>query len=223
MNNIDLWRQAAEDIAWYRAPTQTLDSSNPPFYRWFPDGVTNACYNALDIHVEQGRGEQAALIYDSPVTDTKRQYSYRELLAEVALFAGVLAAQGVSKGDRVVIYMPMVPETLIAMLACARLGAIHSVVFGGFASNELAVRLDDAEPKVVVAASCGVEPSRVVPYKPLLDKAIELANYKPPSCVILERPMLEAELVAGRDIAWHEAMAKAEPADCVPVDANDPL
>jgi propionyl-CoA synthetase len=223
MSNIELWRQAAEDIAWYQAPTEILDSSNPPFYRWYPDGVTNACYNALDIHVEQGRGDQIALIYDSPVTDTKRQYSYRELLAEVAQFAGVLAGSGVSKGDRVVIYMPMVPETLIAMLACARLGAIHSVVFGGFASNELAVRLDDANPKVVVAASCGVEPSRLVPYKPLLDKAIELAEHKPQHCVILQRSLLEAEMVPGRDLDWQQAMAEAKPADCVPVNANDPL
>jgi propionyl-CoA synthetase len=223
MNNIDLWRQAAEDVSWYTAPTQILDSSKPPFYRWYPDGEINACYNALDVHVEQGRGEQTALIYDSPVTDTKRRYSYRELLSEVALFAGVLAAQGVNKGDRVIIYMPMVPEALIAMLACARLGAIHSVVFGGFASHELAVRLDDAKPKVVVAASCGVEPSRVVPYKPLLDQAIELATHKPACCVILQRSLMEGELKAGRDLDWDHAMGEAEPAVCVPVNSNDPL
>ena len=170
MSNTELWREAAGNIHWFETPDTVLDSENPPFYRWFPDGVTNACYNALDLHVEQGRGDQAALIYDSPVTDTKRSYSYAELLDEVSRFAGVLAAQGVGKGDRVIVYMPMVPEALIAMLACARLGAVHSVVFGGFASNELAVRIDDASPKVIVSATCGVEPSRIVPYKPLLAK-----------------------------------------------------
>lgn len=223
MSNTELWQRAAQDIYWYQAPETVLDSSNPPFYRWFPDGVTNACYNALDIHVEQGRGEQLAVIYDSPVTDTKRHYTYAQLLSEVARFAGVLAAQGVSKGDRVLVYMPMVPEALIAMLACARLGAIHSVVFGGFASNELAVRIDDASPKVIVSATCGVEPSRVVAYKPLLDNAIELAQHKPGSCVILHRPMQDATMVAGRDLDWADAVASAEPADCVPVNANDPL
>jgi propionyl-CoA synthetase len=223
MNNLELWRQVADSIHWYQAPDTVLDDSNPPFYRWYPDGVTNACYNALDVHVEQGRGDQAALIYDSPVTDTKRQYSYAELLDTVSRFAGVLAAQGVAKGDRVIVYMPMVPEALIAMLACARLGAVHSVVFGGFASNELAVRIDDAAPKVIVSASCGVEPARVVPYKPLLDEAIELAQHKPGSCVILHRPMQDATLVEGRDLDWEQAVAAAEPADCVPVNANDPL
>jgi propionyl-CoA synthetase len=223
MDNIELWQQAAKDIHWYKAPTTVLDSSNPPFYRWFPDGVTNTCYNALDVHVEQGRGEQLALIYDSPVTNTKRQYTYAQLLSEVARFAGVLKAQGVSKGDRVLVYMPMVPEALIAMLACARLGAIHSVVFGGFASNELAVRIDDATPKVIVAATCGVEPSRLVAYKPLLDGAIELARHKPGCCIILHRPMQDATMVEGRDLDWTQAMASAEPADCVPVNANDPL
>ena len=223
MTNTDLWKQAAENIHWFRAPTTVLDDSNPPFYRWYPDGVTNACYNALDLHVEQGRGDQTALFYDSPVTDTRRQYSYAQLLEEVATFAGVLAGRGVEKGDRVIVYMPMVPEALIAMLACARLGAVHSVVFGGFASNELAVRIDDATPKLIVSASCGVEPNRVVPYKPLLDEAIELAAHKPDSCVILQRPMLEASLVAGRDVDWAEATAAAKPVDCVPVNANDPL
>jgi propionyl-CoA synthetase len=223
MSDIAMWQQAAEDIFWYEKPSTVLDDSNPPFYRWYPDGVTNACYNALDIHVEQGRGDQAALIYDSPVTDSKRQYTYTELLKEVATFAGVLAGEGVTRGDRVIVYMPMVPEALIAMLACARLGAVHSVVFGGFASNELAVRIDDAAPKVIVSATCGVEPSRVVPYKPLLDGAIELAEHKPDRCVILHRPMQDATLVEGRDLDWEEAMASAEPVDCVPVNANDPL
>jgi propionyl-CoA synthetase len=223
MVNTELWRQAAENIHWFEAPATVLDDSNPPFYRWFPDGVTNACYNALDLHVAQGRGEQAALIYDSPVTDTKRRYSYAELLDEVSRFAGVLADQGVVKGDRVLVYMPMVPEALIAMLACARLGAIHSVVFGGFASNELAVRIDDAAPRVIVSATCGVEPSRIVPYKPLLDAAIGLARHKPERCVILHRPMQDADLVEGRDLDWADAMAGATPADCVPVGANEPL
>ncbi|PLW69319.1 propionyl-CoA synthetase [Pseudohalioglobus lutimaris] len=223
MSNTELWQQAAGNIHWYEAPQTVLDSSNPPFYRWFPDGTTNACYNALDLHVEAGRGDQAALIFDSPVTDTRRQYSYAQLLDEVARFAGVLAGLGVEKGDRVIVYMPMVPEALIAMLSCARLGAVHSVVFGGFASNELAVRIDDASPKVIVSASCGVEPSRIVPYKPLLDAAIDLAQHKPSGCVILHRPMQDATLVAGRDLDWEEAMATAQPAPCVPVAANDPL
>ncbi len=223
MADLERWRKAAEAIHWYEAPTQVLDDSNPPFYRWFPDGVTNACYNALDYHVARGRAEQAALVYDSPVTDTRREYSYAELLDAVARFAGVLRDNGVVKGDRVIVYMPMVPEAVIAMLACARLGAVHSVVFGGFASNELAVRIDDAAPRVVVSASCGIEPSRVVPYKPLLDGAIELATHKPERCIILQRPTLEAELIPGRDVDWASAVADAEMADCVPVAANDPL
>jgi propionyl-CoA synthetase len=223
MDNTALWEQAAQDIFWYRKPTIVLDGSAHPFDRWFPDGVTNACYNALDIHVEQGRGEQAALIYDSPVTATKRQYTYARLLGEVAKFAGVLAQQGVSKGDRVLIYMPMVPEAVIAMLACARIGAIHSVVFGGFASSELAMRIDDATPRVIVAANCGVEPSRVVPYKPLLDEAIALARHKPAHCIILHRPQLEASMVEGRDLDWAQAMDGAQPVACAPVNANDPL
>ena len=223
MSNLQLWQQAAQDIHWYESPGQVLDDSNPPFYRWFPDGSTNACYNALDLHVEQGRGEQDALIYDSPVTETKRRYSYAQLLDEVSRFAGVLASRGVEKGDRVIVYMPMVPEALIAMLACARLGAVHSVVFGGFASNELAVRIDDAAPKAIVSASCGVEPSRIVEYKPLLDAAIDLAEHKPDSCIILQRPMQAAELLPGRDLDWAEAMMDAEAVPCVPVAANDPL
>ena len=223
MTDKQMWQRAAQDIHWYQAPATLLDESNPPFYRWFPDGVTNACYNAVDIHVEQGRGEQLAVIYDSPVTDTKRSYTFHQLLDQVARFAGVLAGQGVQKGDRVIIYMPMVPEALIAMLACARIGAIHSVVFGGFASNELAVRIDDATPTVIISASCGVEPSRVVPYKPLLDEAINLAQHKPGACIILQRPLQEAQMEAPRDIDWEQAMAGAEAVPCVPVNANDPL
>ena len=218
-----LWREAAAGVSWYTAPQRLLDDSNPPFYRWFPDGQINACYNALDIHVESGRGGQSALIYDSPVTATKREYSYAELLDEVSRFAGALAARGVVKGDRVLIYMPMVPEAVIAMLACARLGAIHSVVFGGFASNELAVRIDDAKPRLIVCASCGIEPSRVVSYKPLVDGAIELAAHKPDGCIVLQREAEEAVLVPGRDETWLDVMRDAAPVPCTPVAANDPL
>jgi len=223
MTDSALWRRAAADIHWYQAPATLLDDSNPPFYRWYPDGVTNACYNAVDLHVEQGRGGQLALIYDSPVTATRRSYSFDQLLDAVSRCAGVLAEQGVAKGDRVIVYMPMVPEALIAMLACARIGAIHSVVFGGFASNELAVRIDDATPRLIVSASCGVEPNRVVAYKPLLDEAIRLARHKPDRCIILQRPAQEASMVAGRDLDWATAIAAATPAPCVPVRANDPL
>ncbi|GAA5155151.1 propionyl-CoA synthetase [Pseudonocardia eucalypti] len=216
------WGAAAEAIDWYQKPTQVLDSSNPPFYRWFPDGTLNTCHNALDRHIDAGHGDRAALIYDSPVTGTTRTYSYGELRDEVARFAGVLAELGVTAGDRVVIYMPMVPEAVIAMLACARIGAVHSVVFGGFAAKELAVRIDDAAPKVIVSASCGIEVARVVEYKPLLDRAIELATHKPDHCVILQRPQATAELGA-RDVDWATALTAATPRDCVPVAATDPL
>jgi len=216
------WLKAAESIDWHVAPTRALDASNPPFYRWFPDGELNVCHNALDRHVEGGRGEQAALVYDSPVTGSQRTYTYAQLRDEVAVFAGVLAAQGVGRGDRVVIYMPMVPEAVVAMLACARIGAVHSVVFGGFAPKELAVRIDDAAPTVIVSASCGIEGQRVIAYKPLLDKAIELAEHKPSACVILQRPQAEAEM-GPNDIDWATAAADATPADCVPVKATDPL
>ena len=217
------WADAARAIDWYREPTVILDSSNPPFYRWFPDGEMNTCDNALDRHVRDGRGDQAALIYDSPVTGTSRRYTYRELLDQVARFAGVLQSLGVTKGDRVVIYLPMIPEAAISMLACARIGAVHSVVFGGFAAPELAARIDDAAPKVVVSASCGIEVNRVVEYKPLLDRAIELATSKPDRCVILQRPQAAALMTEGRDVDWAEAVAGAEPAACVPVKATDPL
>ena len=221
-NRID-WMAQAQQVHWYDAPETLIDDANPPFYRWFPDGVTNACYNALDLHVAEGRGDQKALIVDSPVTGTQASYTYAELTDQVAKCAGALAARGVTLGDRVLIYMPMVPEAVIAMLACARIGAIHSVVFGGFASNELAVRIDDAEPKLVIAASCGIEPGRVVPYKPLLDEALSLAAHEPAGCLILQREALRAELVAGRDEDWAEAVGAAAPADCVPVPSNHPL
>jgi propionyl-CoA synthetase len=217
------WGEIAEQIHWERRWTRVLDASRAPFYRWFPGGRLNTCFNALDRHVEAGRGAQAALIYDSPMTGQVRSFSFKELRDLVARFAGVLAGQGVRAGDRVVIYMPMVPEAVIAMLACARIGAIHSVVFGGFAARELATRLDDAKPKVIVAASCGLEPGRTVQYKPLLDEAIGLASAKPERCVILQRPQARAELTPKRDIDWEEAMAGAKPADCVPVEATDPL
>lgn len=216
------WSQAADAVSWSTAPQQVLDDSHPPFYRWFPDAELNTCFNALDRHIE-ARGEQAALIYDSPVTGTKRSYSYRELLDQTARFAGVLHGLGVGKGDRVVLYMPMIPEAVVAMLACARLGAVHSVVFGGFAGHELAARIDDAQPRVVVSASCGIEPTRVVEYKPMLDHALELADHQPHACVIVQRDRHRCELVEGRDHDWEALMADAQPVDPVPVAATDPL
>ena len=217
------WAEAAESIHWYKKWDRILDASRAPFYRWFSGAELNTCYNVLDVHVENGRAEQPALIYDSPVTNTTRSYTYRELLHEVAMFAGALRQQGVEKGDRVIIYMPMVPEALVAMLACARIGAIHSVVFGGFAADELATRIDDARPKLIVSASCGIEVNRIVPYKPILDKAINSAKHKPERCIILQRTQEEAELTAVRDIDWPEALANAKPAECVPVAATDIL
>ena len=219
------WGDQAGLIDWFAKPRTVLDDSRPPFYRWFPDGILNTCYNALDRHVVNGRADQAALIYDSPVTGVSRTLSYAELLESVAAFAGVLRNLGVEKGDRVVIYMPMIPEAVIAMLASARLGAVHSVVFGGFAANELATRIDDSRPKVVVAASCGVEPSRVVAYKPLLDRALELAKHEPVACVIKQRPQAEAAMSEGRDVDWDEALLAGvnDPAACVEVAGTDPL
>ena len=216
------WADAATAVDWTRPPEQILDDTNPPFYRWFPDAELNICANALDRHVAE-RGEQAALIYDSPVTGTKATYTYRELRDATAQFAGALRELGVAKGDLVVIYMPMVPEAVVAMLACARLGAVHSVVFGGFAAHELAARIDDARPKVVVSASCGIEPTRIVEYKPMLDTALDLSTHTPDACVILQRTQHPCELIAGRDHDWHELVAKAGPADPVPVAATDPL
>ena len=217
------WGDVAGGITWIKKFDRVLDSSRPPFYRWFTGGQLNTCYNALDRHVEGGRAEQTALIYDSPITQTIRTFTYRQLLDSTSRFAGGLASLGVVRGDRVILYMPMVPESVIAMLACARLGAIHSVVFGGFAPRELAVRIDDCKPKVVVFASCGIEPARVIAYKPLIDEAIERATHKPSACVILQRPQLEAALVPGRDREWSALMAGAKPAPCTPVLATDPL
>lgn len=217
------WAEQAEKLHWHQRWGKVLDDSNAPLYRWFAGGRFNTCYNALDRHVENGRADQAALIYDSPVTGTVRHYSYRELRDTVARFAGALRAQGVRQGDRVVIYMPMVPEAAVAMLACARIGAIHSVVFGGFAAPELAKRIDDAQPVLVVSASCGVEAGRIIEYKPLLDQALELSSHKVPHCIVLQRPQAVARLQAPRDVDWQEAATAAAPADCVPVAATDPL
>ena len=217
------WADAARAIDWERRWDRVLDDSRAPLYRWFSGGRLNTCHNALDRHVAAGRGEQAALIYDSPVTGSVRRFSYAELTAAVARFAGVLVALGVGRGERVIIYMPMVPEAVIAMLACARIGAVHSVVFGGFAPAELAKRIDDARPVVVVSASCGIEGQRVIPYKPLLDQALELATHAVSRCVILARPEAVAELKPGRDLDWQAAVAAASPAPCVAVEATDPL
>jgi propionyl-CoA synthetase len=216
------WMDAAQDIDWDVAPTRALDDSNAPLYRWFTDAKVNTCFNAVDRHVRDGRGEQVAIIHDSPITGTQAKITYAELLEKVSLLAGALAAKGVAKGDRVIINMPMVPEALVAMLAVVRLGAIHSVVFGGFAANELAVRIDDCQPKAIIAASCGVEPGRVVAYKPLVDGAIDLADHKPEFTVILQRDQLVADLIEGRDFDWHALQDGVTPADCVSVDGDHP-
>ncbi len=217
------WGEAAEAVHWEKKWDRVLDDTNKPFYRWFVGGMLNTCYNALDYHVENGRGNQTAIIYDSPVTDTVKKITYGELLDKVSKFAGALRDLGVSKGDTVIIYMPMIPEAPVAMLACARIGAVHSVVFGGFAPNELAIRIDDAKPKVIVSASCGIEGKKTIPYKPLLDQAIEIAGHKPEKCVIFQRPQVKAPLIQGRDFDGEALMKKAQPADCVAVAATDPL
>ncbi|MGW8272993.1 MAG: AMP-binding protein, partial [Thermodesulfovibrionales bacterium] len=222
-NPESFWGRAAGDISWYRKWDRVLDDSNKPFYRWFAGGELNTCYNAVDRHVEGGRGDQIALIYDSPVTSTVQKFSYRELLAMVSQFAGALKGLGVAKGDTVIIYMPMIPQAVVAMLACARLGAVHSVVFGGFAPHELAIRIDDAKPKVVVSASGALEVTRLIEYKPMLDKAIDLAQHKPQHCVIYQRSFVKATLMEGRDLDWEQTSARAVPAECVPVKATDPL
>ncbi len=217
------WGEIAQAVHWDKPWDKVLDDADKPYYRWFAGAEVNTCYNALDLHVAEGRGDQNALIYDSAMTGEVRHYTYRELTEETARFAGALSEIGVERGSRVIIYMPMIPQAVIAVLACARLGAVHSVVFGGFASNELAVRIDDAKPVAIISASCGLEPGRTIAYKPLLDKAIELAEHKPSACVIYQRPQLEAEMEAGRDHDWNELMSRASPAPCVPVKATDPL
>lgn len=217
------WKEQSELVAWYKKPQTILSTNTDSWHDWFADGELNSCYLALDYHVEQGRGAQTALIYDSPVTGKKQKFSYLELTSLVAKFADVLRSQDVTKGDRVLIYMPMIPQAAIAMLACARLGAIHSVVFGGFAANELAVRINDAEPKVIVGASCGVEIAKVIPYKPLIDQAIEIANHKPKNCIIYQREEVQAQLVPNRDLDWQEQMDVAVEIPAVPVKSTDPL
>jgi propionyl-CoA synthetase len=217
------WLRAAEMIDWIVQPRRAFVQSGDEQGRWFADGVLNTCFNAVDRHVLAGRGAQAALVYDSAVTSCVRIYTYAQMQAEVARIAGMIRNQGVGPGDRVVLYMPMIPEALFAMLACARLGAVHSVVFGGFAAPELAKRIDDAKPVLAIAASCGIEPARVVPYKPLLDAALELAAHRVPRCLVLQRPQLRASLVNGRDRDWAAELNVAEPVECVPVAATDPL
>jgi len=217
------WGEVAANLSWTKSWDKVLDTSNAPFYEWFTGGEINTCYNALDRHCESGRGEQAALIYDSPVTGQVRTYSYNELLDQVARFAGALRQNGVGKGDRVIIYMPMVPEAVIAMLACARIGAIHSVVFGGFAAKELATRVVDASPKLIVSASCGIEGKRVIPYLPLLEEALEIAGAPELPRILVSRPQLPIEDLPGGALLWDAAMETAQAVDCVPVSATDPL
>ncbi len=222
-NPEEFWSEAAEQLVWQRRWDKVLDDNNSPFTKWFSGGKINTCYNALDVHLAAGRGEQAAIIYDSPVTETKEILSYHDLYERVSAFAGVLVKYGVTYGDRVIIYMPMIPETVIAMLACTRIGAIHSVVFGGFASNELAKRIDDAKPKLIVSSSCGIEPGRVVSYKPLLNGALALAKHQPDKCIIVQRKMEQAELDHQRDIEWFDAHEGSNPVGCVEVSALDPV
>ena len=216
------WMEAAEGIDWDQKPTFALNESNEPLFEWYTDSYVNTCFNAVDRHVEKGQGDQTAIIYDSPITGKKQHISYTQLLEKTSLLAGSLLKKGITKGDRVIIYMPMVPEAIVAMLACARIGAIHSVVFGGFASHELAVRIDDAQPKIILAASCGIEPGRVIEYKPLIDGAIELSEHKPESVVILQRPEAVASLIPGRDFDWNEFQLNAEPTNCIMVEGNHP-
>ncbi|MGD0025338.1 MAG: AMP-binding protein, partial [Xanthobacteraceae bacterium] len=224
----DFWGDAAQAIDWFVKPKAVFDAKAGIYGRWFPGGVCNTCFNAVDRHVNAGRGEQAAIIYDSPLAGVKRTITYHRLLTETQVLAGMLRDLGVEKGDRVVLYMPMVPEAAIGMLACARIGAIHSVVFGGFAARELATRIDDAKPKVILSASCGLEPGRIVAYKPLLDEAIALSQHKPDACLILQRPQAQASMIAGRDRDWakmrdHALIHARSVYDCVPVEATDPL
>ncbi len=216
------WMKTAEAIDWIQPPSRALFPENPPFYQWFADARVNGCWNAVDRHVESGFGDQVAVIYASPITGTEQSLTFRELRDQVAQLAGALASRGLRKGDRAVIYMPMIPEALVAMLACARIGAIHSVVFGGFASHELAARINDASPKCIIAASCGIEPGKIVDYKPLIDDAIELAENKPEFCVVFQRRQSIADLADGRDLDWHEFQRHVEPAPCVPVEGSHP-
>jgi len=217
------WAEAAEGIDWYQKWDKVLDDSNPPFYRWFSGGLMNTCYNAVDRHVENGRGDQVAIIYDSPVTDSITKITYAELQDKVSRFAGALKSLGIEKGDTVIIYMPMIPEAAYAMLACARIGAIHSVVFGGFAANELAIRINHAEPKLIITASGAIEGAKTLAYKPIVDEAIEIADHKVSNCIVFQRPFVTSDMQEGRDIDWNDFAASGEPTDCVPVAATDPL
>ena len=214
------WSEVANDIFWYKKPSKILNSNNPPFYKWYENGITNTCYNAVDLHVKNGNGKKLAIIYDSPITNSKKKITYDELKDQVSVFAGALENQGVKKGDRVIIYMPMIPEAVIAMLACGRIGAIHSVVFGGFAANELASRIDDSKAKIILSASCGYEPGKIIAYKPLLKKAIELAKHKVEKCIIYQRKDFKADLDKN-DIDWNDAIKEAKPVECVEMNAND--
>jgi propionyl-CoA synthetase len=220
-NKEDFWNKVSDDIFWFSKPTKILNTDNPPFYKWFQDGTTNTCYNALDFHIDNALGDKTALIWDSPITNSKATYTFKELRDEVAIFAGALKNQGATKGDRVIIYMPMIPEAVIAMLACARIGAIHSVVFGGFASNELANRIDDSKAKIIISASCGYEPGRTVEYKPLLNKAIEIAKHKPEKCIIFQRKDFKANLDSKLDVDWEEILKEAKPVECEKMRGSD--
>jgi len=214
------WSEVAENIFWYKKPSKILNSDKPPFFKWFQDGTTNTCYNAVDLHVDNGKGEKVAIIYDSPITKFQKKITYKQLKDQVSIFAGALKNQGIKKGDRVIIYMPMIPEAVIAMLACGRIGAVHSVVFGGFAPNELASRIDDSKAKIILSASCGYEPGRTVEYKPLLKKAIELAKHKPEKCIVYQRKDFKVDLEKN-EIDWNVAIKEAKPVDCVEMNAND--
>ena len=216
----NFWSEVANDIFWYKKPTKILNSYNPPFYKWYEDGITNTCYNAVDLHVKNGSGKKLAIIYDSPITNSQKKITYSELKDQVSIFAGALVDQGVKKGDRVIIYMPMIPEAVVAMLACGRIGAIHSVVFGGFAANELASRIDDSKAKIILSASCGYEPGKTIAYKPLLKKAIELAKHKVEKCIIYQRKDFKADLDKN-DIDWNDAIKNTKPVECVEMNAND--
>ena len=217
----NFWKKVSDDVFWYQKPEKILNTENPPFYKWFEDGVTNTCYNALDFHVDNGLGDKVALIWDSAITNTKEKYTFNQLKEKVSLFAGALKNQNIQKGDRVIIYMPMIPEAVIAMLACARIGAIHSVVFGGFASNELANRIDDSKAKLIISASCGYEPGKTVEYKPLINKAIELAKHKPDRCIIFQRKNFKATLDPKLDIEWDEVLKDAKPTECEKMKGSD--
>jgi len=214
------WSEVANDVFWYKKPSKILNSDNPPFYKWFQDGTTNTCYNAVDLHVKNGKGEKVAIIYDSPITNSQKKITYAQLKERVSNFAGALINQGIKKGDRVIIYMPMIPEAAIAMLGCARIGAVHSVVFGGFAANELASRIDDSKAKIILSASCGYEPGRTIEYKPLLKKAIELAKHKVEKSIIYQRKDFKVDLDKN-EIDWNDAIKDAKPVECVEMNAND--